>query len=76
MFDAFSSREPLCTSLENAIWPLYLMSAGPRQVWVCGSRMRPRPQPTSSLADGETVGVTGALPVVVEVEVVWNAGLV
>jgi hypothetical protein len=47
---------------------VYLMSAGPRQVWVWGSRTRPLPQPpTRSLAEKsgtEIVGVRTATPAV------------
>jgi hypothetical protein len=32
---------------------VYLMSAGPRQVWVWGSRTRPLPQPPTSLTESE-----------------------
>jgi hypothetical protein len=53
----------------------YLTSAGPRQVWVWGSRTRPLPQPSSVVdpVDPDTLGVGDATPVVCAL---WKAGLV
>jgi hypothetical protein len=55
----------------------HLISAGPRQVWVWGSRTRPLPQPPTKSPDDvlgvDTLDVGDTVPVVTPL---WKAGLV